>query len=194
MRRSEARQGVRKLKFMDALGRQDAAELNQLEAADLLGVNERTFRRWCRRHEEEGEAGLLDHRLGKASGKRVPVDRCEEVERLYRTCYLGFTARHFHEHLVREHRFARRYSWTKIFLRSRTLLPKTVRRQCPSVFRASVSSPDRQIYPDPRRHRHASSAQHRTTERGEVFRCCARCIPGHDGVWNTAAWQTTTVT
>ena len=36
---------------------------------------------------EEGEAGLLDRRLGQASGKRVPVDRAEEVERLYRQRY-----------------------------------------------------------------------------------------------------------
>ncbi len=82
-------------------------------------MGERTFRRWSRRYEEEGEAGLLDRRIGKASGKRVPVDRCEEVEHLYRTRYRGFTARHFHEHLVREHRFAWSYSWTKTFLQSR---------------------------------------------------------------------------
>ena len=50
-------------------------------------MGERTFRRWCRRYEEDGEAGLLDRRIGKASGKRVPVDRCEEVEALYRTRY-----------------------------------------------------------------------------------------------------------
>ena len=36
------------------------------------------------------------------------MDRCEEVEHLYRTRYQGFTARHFHEHLVRDHQFA----WT----------------------------------------------------------------------------------
>ena len=48
---------------------------SQLEAAELLGVGERTFRRWCQRYEEDGEAGLLDRRLGKASGKRVPADR-----------------------------------------------------------------------------------------------------------------------
>ena len=36
MRRSEARQGVRMLKFMDVFGRWDAAELNQMEAAELL--------------------------------------------------------------------------------------------------------------------------------------------------------------
>src|SRR3984957_13614593 len=95
MRLTEARQGVRMLKFMDVFGRWDAAELNQVEAAEFLGVGERTFRRWCRRYEEDGEAGLLDRRIGKASGRRVPVDRCEEVEHLYRTRYQGFTARHF---------------------------------------------------------------------------------------------------
>ena len=48
MRLTEARQGVRMLKFMDVFGRWDAASLNQLEAAELLGVGERgerTFRR-----------------------------------------------------------------------------------------------------------------------------------------------------
>jgi hypothetical protein len=35
-------------------------------------------------------AGLVDRRLGKASAKRVPFDRAEEVERLYRERYPGF--------------------------------------------------------------------------------------------------------
>jgi hypothetical protein len=67
-----------------------------------LGVSERTFRRY----EEEGEAGLWDRRLGKASCKRVPVDRAEEVERLYRERYQGFTVKHFHEHLVKDQAMA----------------------------------------------------------------------------------------
>jgi hypothetical protein len=58
----------------------------------------------------------------------VPVDRCEAVEHLYRTRYQGFTARHFHEHLVRDHRFAWSYSWTKAFLQSRNPLPKAEHR------------------------------------------------------------------
>jgi transposase len=128
MCRSEARLGVRMLTFMDVFARRDAAELSPVEAAELLGVGERTFRCGCRRYEEHGEEGLLDLRLGKASGKRVPVDRYEEVERLYRTRYQGFTARYFHEHLVRDHRFAWNYSWRKAFLQSRNLLPKAERR------------------------------------------------------------------
>ena len=73
MRRTEALQGVRMAMFLNILNRWESAELNQEEAAELLGVSERTFRRWTRRYEEEGEAGLLDRRLGKASGKRVPA-------------------------------------------------------------------------------------------------------------------------
>ena len=89
MRLTEARQGVRMLKFMDVFGRWEAATLTQVEAAELLGVGERSFRRWCRRYEEEGETGLLDRRIGKTSGRRVPMDRCEEEEHLYRTRYQG---------------------------------------------------------------------------------------------------------
>ncbi len=110
MRRSEARQGVRMMKFLDILGRYEAAEFNQLEAAELLGVGERTFRRWRQHYAEDGEAGLLDRRLGKASGKRVPVDREAEVEALYRSRYSGFTAKHFHQILgpVYIHRIQRK--------------------------------------------------------------------------------------
>ena len=95
MRLTEARQGVRMLKFMDVFGRWDSAELNQVEAAELLGVGERTLRRWCRRYEEEGEGGLLDRRIGEASGKRVPVDRVRGGRAAVSDALSGFTARAF---------------------------------------------------------------------------------------------------
>ena len=128
MRRTEAHQGVRMIKFSSILSRYEAAEFSQAEAAELLGIGERTFRRWRQRFEDEGEAGLLDRRLGKASGKRVPSDWSEEVEALYRTRYAGFTAKHFHEHLVKEHNFSWGYTWTKTFLYSKGLLEKAKRR------------------------------------------------------------------
>src|SRR5258708_34239098 len=114
MRGTEALQGVRMTVFLNLLHRWESAEFNQAEAAELLGVSERTFRRWTRRYEEEGEAGLLDGRLGKASGKRVPADRAEEVEALYRARYPGFTVKHFHEHLVKEHGFGWGYTGLKL--------------------------------------------------------------------------------
>lgn len=152
MRRTEALQGVRMIKFRDVLGRYESRELNQLEAAELLGMSERTFRRWCHRFEEGGEAGLADRRLGKASGKRVPVDREAEVERLYRTRYSGFTARHFHEHLVREHKFSWSYTWTKLFLQSKGLLEKAPRRGAHRRKRPRRPLPGMMLHQDGSRH------------------------------------------
>ncbi|MFM8746966.1 MAG: hypothetical protein ACKOED_09925 [Aestuariivirga sp.] len=41
---------------MSVFGRYEASELSQMEAAELLGKSERTFRRGSVRFEEEGEA------------------------------------------------------------------------------------------------------------------------------------------
>lgn len=128
MRRGEVLEGVRMMRFRDVFGRCERRELSKLEAAELLGVSERTFRRWCRRFEAEGEAGLADRRLGKASAKRVPADVAMRIERLYRERYDGFTAKHFHEHLVRDHGFRWGYTWTKTFLHGRGVIPAAPRR------------------------------------------------------------------
>jgi transposase len=152
VRRSEALQGVRVLRFLDILGRYEAAEFSQLEAAALLGVGERTFRRWRQRHEDDGEAGLVDRRLGKASGKRVPTAREDEVEALYRERYQGFTAKHFHEHLVRDHRFTWGYTWTKTFLHSKGLLEKAKRRGAHRRKRPRRPMPGMMLHQDGSRH------------------------------------------
>ena len=152
MRRTEAHQGVRMIKFVSILGRYEAAELNQLEAAELLGVGERTFRRLCRRFADDGEAGLLDRRLGKASGKRVPVDRADEVEALYRTRYAGFTAKHFHEHLVKDHQFHWGYTWTKAFLHSKGFLETAKRRGAHRRKRLRRPLPGMMLHQDGSRH------------------------------------------
>ena len=152
MRWTEARQGVRVIKFRSVLDRYESVELNQIEAAELLGVTERTFRRWCVRYEEAGEAGLLDRRLGAASGKRVPLDREEEVEALYRTRYSGFTARHFHEHLVRDHRFTWGYTWTKLFLQSKGLLVRAKQRGAHRRKRPRRPLPGMMLHQDGSRH------------------------------------------
>jgi transposase len=152
MRRTEALQGVRMIKFLDILGRYEAAEFSQLEAAELLGVGERTFRRWRHRYEEDGEAGLLDRRLGKVSAKRVPADRQAQVEALYRTRYAGFTAKHFHEHLARDHAFGWGYTWTKAFLHSKGLLERAERRGAHRRKRPRRPLPGMMLHQDGSRH------------------------------------------
>ncbi len=152
MRRTEAHQGVRMIKFLDIMSRYEAAEFGQLEAASLLGIGERTFRRWCQRHEEDGEAGLLDRRLGRVSNKRVPKAREAEVEALYRSRYSGFTAKHFHEHLVKDHGFSWGYTWTKTFLQSKGLLEKAKTRGAHRRKRPRRPLPGMMLHQDGSRH------------------------------------------
>ena len=87
MRRTEALQGVRMIKFRSVFERYEASELNQIDAAALLGITERTFRRWCVRFEDGGEAGLLDRRLGRISLPEwvAPLVRlgCDRSHRLH---------------------------------------------------------------------------------------------------------------
>ena len=152
MRRTEALQGVRLIKFRSVFERHEASELNQIDAAALLGVSERTFRRWCVRFEDAGEAGLLDRRLGQASGKRVPSEREAQIETLYRTRYSGFTAKHFHEHLVRDHGFRWGYTWTKVFLQSSGMLARATARGAHRRKRPRRPLPGMMLHQDGSRH------------------------------------------
>ena len=153
MRRTEVLNGVRMLKFRDVFGRCQERRLSKLEAAELLGINERTFRRWCRRYEEEGEAGLRDRRIGKPSPKRVPAVAAAEVGWLYRERYEGFTAKHFHEHLVQSHSFRWGYSWTKTYLQNRGYIEKAPRRGAHRRKRARKPMPGMMLHQDGSRHR-----------------------------------------
>jgi transposase len=140
------------ISFRSVLDRHEADEVNQIEAAELLGISERTFRRWCRRHEEEGEAGLLDRRLGRPSSRRVPADDAAAIEHLYRTRYRGFTARHLHEHLVRDHLYRWSYAWTKLLLQSKGLLERAPRRGAHRRRRPRRPLPGMMLHQDGSRH------------------------------------------
>jgi len=103
------------MRFLDVLGRTERSALSQVEAAELLGVCERTFRRWRDRHREEGESGLLDLRL-RPSPRRAPVREIERMLGLYRDLYRGFTVKHFHEQLGKRHNYTLGYTVTKLHL------------------------------------------------------------------------------
>ncbi len=128
MRRTEQVQGLRLMKFEEIYGRTSRRELSQLEAASILGVSERTFRRWRDRFEADGAEGLYDRRLGKLSGRRVPVDTVMRVLELFDTRYWDFTAKHFHEKLVLEHDFTRSYNWLRLTLQAHGRLRPAPRR------------------------------------------------------------------
>jgi len=75
-----------------------------------------------------------------------------EVEALYRGRYSGFTAKHFHEHLVGDHQFAWGYTWTKTFLHSRGLLERAPRRGAHRRKRPRRPLPGMMLHQDGSRH------------------------------------------
>lgn len=128
MNRTTWLQDRRMAKFVDVLSRWQSKQLSAAEAGEILGMSERTFRRFRQRYEEEGKSGLADKRVGKASAKRVPVDRIEWMLELYRSQYRGWNVKHFHEHLVKRFGFDWGYSWTKLQLQASGLIERAPRR------------------------------------------------------------------
>ena len=49
MDRARIHEGIGRMRCTDVLGRSERSELSQMEAAELLGISERTFRRWSTR-------------------------------------------------------------------------------------------------------------------------------------------------
>ena len=66
MKRTELLQEIRLMRFEEAYGGWTRGCLTQSEAASLLGVCDRTFRRYLVRYEVEGLDGLIDRRLAQA--------------------------------------------------------------------------------------------------------------------------------
>ena len=128
MRRTEQLQGLRLMKFEDVYGRCYRGDLSQAEASEILGMSERTFRRWRERYEAEGAEGLYDRRLGRVSARRAPVDEVMRVLELFETRYPDFTAKHFHEKLVCEHGFGLSYNWLRLSLQAHGKIKPASRR------------------------------------------------------------------
>jgi transposase len=121
-------QDRRMQKFRDVLSRWERKELSAIEAGEILGCSERQFRRYRHRYDEDGLAGLADRRLGKASFRRVPVDKIVWMLGQYRTHHMGWNVKHFHEHIQRQHDFGWGYTWTKLQLHAAGLVDRATRR------------------------------------------------------------------
>ena len=112
-----------------SLWRLAGTRLSQEEAARLLGVCERTFRRYVDRYEEEGLDGLADKRSGAKSRRaaRRSMRWCAP-RALYRERYDGWNVKHFYSFYRREHTGARSYTWVKSTLQRAGLVAKVPAR------------------------------------------------------------------
>lgn len=116
------------MRFEGLLDWHERGELSQMEAAEMLGISERSFRRWRDRLREEGPSGLSDRRLGKPSARRAGVAEIAAMLELYKGSYADFTVKHFHEQLVKRHGYKLGYTVTKLHLHRSGLVKPAVKR------------------------------------------------------------------
>src|SRR5271169_6927488 len=118
----------RMMKVQDVLLTAMAKKITWWAAAEILGVTDRTMRRWRQRLETNGYSGLADRRKGKPSGKRIPVATVEKVLGLYKETYYDLNIRHFHEKLREEHGIRLSYTWVQKALQGAGLVAKRRKR------------------------------------------------------------------
>jgi len=105
-------QEIRKMRFEEMYVDWQKGRLSQEEAAMVLGVCSRTFRRQICRYEENGLDGLSDKRLTQASHRRAPVDEVMRLTEQYRSRYRGWNVKHFYSWYIRDGG-KRSYTWVK---------------------------------------------------------------------------------
>jgi transposase len=126
--RYSAAEMERMMKVQDVLLKAMAKKITWWSAAEIIGVCDRTMRRWRERMEADGYAGLADRRKGKPSAQRIPLATMEEVLRLYREEYFDLNIRHFHEKLGEKHKIQLSYTWVQKALQGAGLVAKRHKR------------------------------------------------------------------
>jgi len=118
----------RAMKVQEVILRAMAKKITWWQAAEIIGVSDRSMRRWRERYEQHGYDGLIDRRRGRPSHRRVPLAQAEQVLGLYRERYFDLNVRHFHEKLVGDHGIELSYTWVKQALQGSGLVAKSRKR------------------------------------------------------------------
>jgi transposase len=148
MRRIEQLQEIWEMRFSEVEDRYRRGRLTATEAAELLGVCDRTFRRMRERYEVEGMAGLSDRRVGKVSPHRIGAAEVERITELYRSRYKGWSVKHFHERATSQHDLLSSYSWTKGVLHGSGLVSPAVKRSAHRKRRERKPLPGMMMHQD----------------------------------------------
>ena len=135
------------MRFEETYEGWNAGRLTQFEAARILGMCERSFRRYLLRYEAEGLEGLIDRRLEQASHRRAPVDEVIALTEQYRTRHSGWNIKHFHGWYQRAGG-SRSYTWVKKRLQEATLVPKAKKQGAHRKRRERSALPGMMIHQD----------------------------------------------
>lgn len=146
------------MRFEEAYEGWNEGRLTQAEAARILGMCERSFRRYLWRYEAGGLEGLIDRRLEQASNRRAPVDEVLALTDRYRSRHRGWNVKHFHSWYKRDGG-TRSYTWVKLRLQEAKLVPKAQKRGAHRKRRERSALPGMMIHQDGSRHEWVAGRQ-----------------------------------
>jgi transposase len=148
-----ARETERMMKLQDVILKAMARKLTWIQAAEIAGMSVRNMQRMRQRYQEDGYTGLFDHRRGKRSIHRVPMEKAEKVLALYRDRYGDFNVRHFHEKLKEMEGIQLSYSWVKQALQGAGLVARRRKRGAHRRRRPRRPLPGMLLHIDGSKHR-----------------------------------------
>ena len=112
----------RTMKVQEVILRAMAKKITWWQAAEILGVSERTMRRLKLGYQRHSFKALFDGRKGKPNWRKAPAQEVEKVLGLNREQYYDLNVRHFHEKLEEKHDIHWSYTWLKNVLQGAGLV------------------------------------------------------------------------
>ena len=147
MNRTHWLQETRIMRFEETFNLWTEKRIDQEQAALLLGVCTRTFRRYVSSYEEQGLDGLYDKRITLVSARKAPVDEVMALVDRYKTRHAGWNVAHFHAWYRREGG-TRSYTWVKTRLQEAKVVPKGIKRGTHRKQRARAALPGMMLHQD----------------------------------------------
>ena len=114
----------RAMKIQEVVMRALSGTITWLQAADILGLEPRSVRRWRARYEVGGRVALYDRRRLRPSRRKAPAPEVQRILRLYRERFAGWNVRHFYRFARRDHAVTLSYSFVKLALQEAGLVRK----------------------------------------------------------------------
>ena len=142
----------RAMKVQEVMLRAMSGQLHWIQAAEILGISDRSMRRWRERYEGGGYDGLFDRRRQRPSPKRMPFAKAQRILALYRERYRGWNVAHFHDQLREHHRIRVSYHWVKLALQGAGLVATAPRRGGHRLRRARRPLPGMLLFQDASTH------------------------------------------
>src|SRR5437773_12439402 len=123
-----ARALERAMKIREVITRAMSGKINWLQAAEIIGISDRSMRRWRKRLDVQGYEGLFDRRSRRPSVKRIDMGTVGTILKLYREKYFDLNVKHFVEKLHADHEIQLSYSWVKTALQNAGLVTRYTKR------------------------------------------------------------------